>query len=131
MKESTTYQAILHEGRIEEARKLLLRQEIKKLGKLNAAISATLEATVSLRRLGPAAAGQFTAVRTERQRPDAFVGFQFADFLGGVHVVDLDHAVQVAGGKALAVGAEREGSEIAAQFFGFGFLFCLGVERLD
>ncbi len=59
MKESTTYQGIVEEGReegreqgrIEEARKIILRQGKKKFGKANAAITAALEGTADLERL--------------------------------------------------------------------------------
>lgn len=51
MKESTTYQAIVEEGQIKEARKLILRQGKKKFGRPTAAVTRTLEGTEDLDRL--------------------------------------------------------------------------------
>jgi predicted transposase YdaD len=55
MKESTTYQAILREGKaegkIEEAKRLLLRMGRKKFGPPKAAINSKIEAIAELARL--------------------------------------------------------------------------------
>jgi predicted transposase YdaD len=51
MRDSTTYQAILDEGRAEEVRKLLLRWGRKRLGEPNAAIEAAVQAITDLERL--------------------------------------------------------------------------------
>jgi hypothetical protein len=51
MRESTTYQAILDEGREDEARKLLLRQGRRKFGQPEPAVEAALQAIGDLARL--------------------------------------------------------------------------------
>ena len=51
MQESTTYQAILREGRVSEARRVLIRQGTKKLGEPDAATVAALEAIRDVERL--------------------------------------------------------------------------------
>jgi hypothetical protein len=51
MKESTTYQGIVAEGRVDEARRIILRQGKKKFGRPSAAVMAALENTSDLDRL--------------------------------------------------------------------------------
>jgi predicted transposase YdaD len=51
MKESVTYQAIVEEGRLEEARAILLRQGQKRFGPATAKVRAALEAITSVERL--------------------------------------------------------------------------------
>ncbi|MBY0522704.1 MAG: DUF4351 domain-containing protein [Gemmataceae bacterium] len=51
MRESSTYQYILDEGRIEEARKLMRRLGYKRFGKPSEAVNAQLEAISDLERL--------------------------------------------------------------------------------
>lgn len=51
MKESTTYQFIVNEGEIKEARKLLLRLGAKRFGPPDAQITTSLESITDLGRL--------------------------------------------------------------------------------
>ena len=51
MRESSTYQAILDEGRIEEAQKMILRLGRQKFGSPNDLIAAALQAITDLERL--------------------------------------------------------------------------------
>jgi Domain of unknown function (DUF4351) len=51
MKESTTYQAILREGRAEEARAILLRQGTKRFGAPSDETRAALEGITEIERL--------------------------------------------------------------------------------
>ncbi len=51
VKESTTYQAIVEEGQIKEARKLILRHGKRKFGRPTAAVARALEGTEDLDRL--------------------------------------------------------------------------------
>jgi Domain of unknown function (DUF4351) len=51
MRDSTTYQAIVREGREEEARRLLLRYGTRRFGTPNAALIAAIEAIQDVDRL--------------------------------------------------------------------------------
>ena len=51
MQESVTYQAIVEEGQIKEARKIILRMGKKKYGRPPAAVTRALESTQDLDRL--------------------------------------------------------------------------------
>jgi hypothetical protein len=51
MQQSTTYQGILEDGRIDEARRIILRQGRKRFGKPSAAVQAKIEGRANLDQL--------------------------------------------------------------------------------